>query len=408
MRFAYKARDGLGRPVRGTLEADSLAEVEQYLDREGHFPVAIEPVRPGADRIEWKNILGRLKPPGRADLIIFVQQMATLLEAGLPILRTLEIASEELRSPRLREAVEDVQERVRHGSSLADAFAAHPSCFSPLLVGMMKSGEASGQLHEILEHLAELLEFESSTEQRIRSATRYPKIVVGSLMAAFAVLMTWVVPRFIEMFSRQGVPLPLPTRILIQVNRTLLDHGLLFATGAVLGFFLFRRLLAQPKGRYWWDRMRLRWPVFGKLFLLISLGRFAKVLSMLARSGVPILKAFDMAAESAGNAFLADQISRVRAEVERGQGIAASMRAVGVFPSMLVQMTSVGEETGRLDSTLEKVSRYFDAESAFLIQNLSTYLEPMLLLLLGGMVGFLALSIFLPMWNVMALAKGAL
>lgn len=408
MPFSYKARDNQGKLVRGRMEASCPDEVELYLERQGFFPVSIRMEKTTGRKKQDIDLLDRILPVKKQELIVFSRQLATLLDAGLPILTGLRLASEQVHSMKFQKALQEVAQLVEQGSSLSEAFASHPDIFPPLMIGMLRSGEASGQLQEIMEHLADLLEFEDATHQRIKAATRYPKLVVGALFVAFGILMTFVVPKFISMFSKQDVVLPLPTRILIQLNDIIQNHGLSVLIGLALAVYLFRRFLKHPTGRHLWDRFRLRWPVLGRLFILIAMSRFCRVLSLLLRSGVPILKAFDMVADSVGNAVITREVIRVRDAVEGGSGISEPMRSGNFFPGMVSQMVSIGEESGRLDIMLEKVADYYDGQSDHLIKNLSTYLEPLILLFLGGMVTFLALAIFLPMWSVMDLAKGGM
>jgi len=406
--FTYKARDRQGGVHRGRLEAAGPEEAASFLEQQGLYPVVIHTERVQGSRTEKAGLLERFLPVKKQELIVFSRQMATLLDAGLPILKGLKLAGEQMRSAKFRAALEQVSRSVEHGCALSEAFAAHPGIFPALVVGMVRAGESSGRLQEVMERLADLLEFEAATEQRVKAATRYPKLVVGALAIAFVVLMSAVVPKFVGMFSAQHVALPLPTRMLIRINDLVQQHGLLLLAGTALAVFGWRRFSKTPRGRFLVDGLLLRLPVLGRLNQLIAMSRFSKILSLLLRSGVPILKAFEMVSETVGNSVVAAAVGRVRAEVEKGSGVSRPMRTSGFFPPMVVQMVAIGEETGRLDALVGKVASYYDAEADYLIKNLTTYLEPMILLLLGGMVAFLALAIFMPMWSVMDLAKGGM
>ncbi len=406
--FVYKARDPSGKLVRGRMEASAPEEVETQLDSQGFFPISIQVEKSAGREREGEGLIERIRPVKKQELIIFTRQMATLLDAGLPILRGLKLATEQVHSQKLKRSLEDVAQRVEQGAALSDALSCHPKIFPSILIGMVRSGETSGQLQEIMENLSNLLEFELATEQRIKAATRYPKLVMGSLGIAFGILVTSVVPKFMSMFASRGMDLPLPTRILIQINNLVQNHGLLILIGTTVSVFFFRRFINQPNGRYLWDRFRLRLPIMGKLFLLIAMSRFSRVLSLMVSSGVPILTAFDMVAETVGNSVVAREIGRIREAVEGGSGISGPMKSGTLFPGLVAQMVSIGEESGKMDTMLGKVANYYEDESDYLIKNLSSNLEPIILLFLGGMVAFLALAIFLPMWSVMDLAKGGM
>ena len=273
MPFLYKARDIQGKLVQGRMEAGGPDEVEQQLDRQGYFPVSVTPEKSAGETRSKIGLLDRIRPVKKDELIVLVRQMSSLLDAGLPILRGLRIVAGQMRSPKLQEAFQDIIERVENGSALSDAFAVHNRVFPPLMISMIRSGEASGKLQEIMDHLGNLLEFEATTEQRVKSATRYPKIVLTSLGAAFFILMMFIVPKFVSMFANQGVELPLPTRILLVMNDLIQTKGAYLFIAVVAGVYLFKKWARSPGGEWIWDAFRLRWPVMGRLFLLIAMSR---------------------------------------------------------------------------------------------------------------------------------------
>lgn len=405
--FSYKARDKSGAVLNGTIESNSPEAVAAQLDRMGYFPVQIHEQRQGLLPSQFlESLLAQLHRITLEDLVIFTQQLSTLISAGLPFISSFDALIEQTENQHLRRIITQVRNDVEGGTHFSDALANHPQAFNELYVNMVRAGEQGGVLGEMLDRLAALMEHEMTIRARIKAATRYPKLVILALAAAFVVLATFVIPRFSAMYAKFSAELPLPTRIMILINDVVQNYWYLLAIAAVGGFFGFRHYVQTPGGKLWWDGFKLKVPVFGNIFLKAALSRFARVFATLNRSGLPMLNTLEVAAGTVGNHVLSGAIIHVRESVRQGQGLQQPLRMSGLFPPIVVQMVAVGEETGRLDEMLLNISKYYDRDVEYAIQNLSTALEPLLLTLIGGVVLFLALAIFLPWWNLIHVMKG--
>jgi len=339
------------------------------------------------------------------DLIVFSRQLATLVSAGIPFLSSLGTIEKQSENPRLKAAIVDIRRAVEGGISFSDALARHPRIFSKMYVSMIKAGETAGILDNVLERLAQIAEHDSDTRSRVKTATRYPLIVLVAISAAFAFLISFVVPKFAAIFARFKTALPLPTRILIGINHVIQNYWYLILLGIILLVAGVVWYLKTPFGRWQWDAVKLKLPVFGALFQKVALSRFARVFAAMQKSGISMMLTLDIAAETVGNVVIARTVEAMRESLHEGNGLVPPMEASGLFPPLVIQMVSVGEETGKLDTMLNKVSDYYDMDVEYTLRNLSTLIEPILLLFVGGMVLFLALGIFLPMWDMMTLFR---
>jgi type II secretory pathway component PulF len=300
----------------------------------------------------------------------------------------------------MKGVINTIMKDIEGGSFLSEALVKHPKVFPALYVSMIKAGEAAGTLDEILERLATLTEHEKDIRTKIKAATFYPRIVVTVISGAFIILMTFVVPRFATMFSRFGATLPLPTRIMIGINDIFHHYWylmIILLAAIVLGFHWYKN---TRNGRLRLDSLKIRVPIFGPLFLKIAMSRFAHILGMLMRSGVAILDTLEIASATVTNKVISQEINKLREGVREGSGLSEPLKQSGVFPPIVVQMISVGEQSGKLDEMMPKVSQHYDLEVEYTIKNLSTLIEPVLIITIGGIVLFLALAIFLPMWDI--------
>lgn len=401
--YRYKARDKHGKLQTGTVEAGGREAVADQLAGAGYLPVLIEEREESL--LSRPDVLKRFARVRPEDLIIFSRQLSTLTGAGVPFLQSLASIEKQTENRRLRDAVVEIKRDVEAGAAFSDALAKHPAVFSTLYVSMVRAGETAGILDTILERLALLAEHEHETRARVKAAVRYPLIVVITLCAVFAFLVSFVIPRFASMFDRFKTALPFPTRVLIGINTVVQHYWYAVLLAAVLiigGVYWYLRTTA---GRRKWDGVKLRIPVFGALFQKVAMSRFARIFSSLQKSGISMLLTLDIAAETVGNVVIARAIEAMRESVREGRTLAAPMEESGLFPPLVVQMTAVGEETGDIDVMLAKVSDYYDRDVDYTLRNLSTLIEPVLLLLVGGMVLFLALGIFLPMWDMITLFR---
>ncbi len=402
--FKYRVRDRTGKAVIGVIEAPNVQMAGEQLYQQGYLPIEI---REGMEThpLTLSEVWERFRRVRLEEIIFFSQQLSTLYKAGVPLLTGLTIIAQQTENKKLRGVVEAVGQEVEKGSALFEAMAKYPDVFSPVYINMIRAGETSGRLSQSLDRFVTLAERELRTRQRVKEAIRYPKIVVLSLIIAFAVLITFVIPRFVDVFTKFNAPLPLPTRIMIGVNN--LFHTFWYVCLMVMGGvpLLLKRYLGTPKGKYYWDRLKLRIPVLGPLFLKIALSRFTYTFVMLNRSGIPILRTLEITASTIDNVILSQTIEKIRAKIQRGSSLAGAVAETGHFPPLVVQMLSVGESSGTLDEMLTRVTEYYDLEVENSIKKLSTYVEPALTLFLGVVVLLLALAVFLPWWNMASLFK---
>lgn len=404
-KFVCKAATLEGELVERTFEAPNRSAVVEQLDRAGLIPIQISESRSTEGNSFFTLSLSGAKKVKLDDLVLFTKQLSTLLKAGVPLLPTLEALYEQSEHPTLRQVISELYRDVEGGSSLSDAMAKHPKMFSELYINTIRAGELSGALDDVLSRLAALLEHDKATRSKVKSAMRYPIIVIASLGVAFAALMTFVVPRFVEMFLQSGMELPLPTKILITMSNLFKNYLHFLAAGGFVLWIAFKQYTKTSGGRYQWDRLRLKLPIFGPLVLKVAMSRFARMFQTLNSAGMPILQTLQILGSTVGNEVVKAEIERVAEGVKRGEGIADPLRRSKLFPPMVVRMIAIGEQSGSLDNMLASISDHYDLEVEYAVKNLTTMIEPMLTVGLGVIVVFLALAIFLPMWNLTNLAR---
>jgi type II secretory pathway component PulF len=403
--FKYKVRDKSGKSIAGTIDAPNVQMAGDQLYTLGYFPISIEEIGE-AISLDLSALLTRFQKVKLDELIVFSQQLSTLYKAGLPLLSGLESITQQVKNKKFKIILEEVRSQIEGGSTLHGAMSKYPEVFSTIYVNMVRAGETSGMLGEALDRFITLSDREIRTQQRVKEATRYPKIVILSLTVAFAVLLTFVIPRFAQIFAQFKTPLPLPTRIMIGINTVFQNYWYL-VLGAIFGIpILLKRYLRTESGRYFWDRLKLRIPVFGPIFLKIALSRFSYTFAMLNRSGIPILQTLEITSTTINNINLSQSIEEISRNVREGRSLADAMRETEKFTPLIIQMVSVGESSGTLESMLMRITEYYDIEVDNTIKKISTYIEPFLTLFLGVVVLFLALAVFLPWWNMAKLFRG--
>jgi len=403
--FKYRVRDKSGNPVVGTIDAPNLQVAGDQLYTLGYLPISIE-VAEKTLSLNLSDLLRRFQKVKVEEIILFSQQLSALYKAGLPLLGGLESITQQVKNKKLKMVLEEVRKQIEGGSTLHGAMSKYPEVFSTVYINMVRAGETSGMLGESLDRFVTLSERELQTRQRVKEATRYPKIVIFSLTIAFVVLISFVIPRFAQVFAQFKTPLPLPTRIMIGINDIFQIYWYLVLIVAFGIPILLKRYLQTEKGRYFWDRLKMRIPVFGPLFLKIALSRFAYTFAMLNRSGIPILQTLEITSTTINNIMLSQSVEEISRNVREGRGLADSMRETQMFTPLIIQMVSVGESSGTLDSMLMRITEYYDIEVDNTIKKISTYIEPFLTLFLGIVVLFLALAVFLPWWNMAQLFRG--
>jgi len=399
--FTYRAADRQGQTIDGVMEAPDMRGVVERLQRDAYFPIRIAP------QDERRSALGLRLPglgPGRInrrDVLTFTHQLGTLVEAGLPLDRALVILEDLAPNPRLRAITSDLLKGIRGGSSLAEAMAKHqPRPFSRLAVNMVRAGEKGGVLEATLKRLAELLEETQEFKEAVVSALIYPLLLSAVGAAAVVFLLTFVIPRFVDIFKDLGQSLPLPTQILLVVSGAVQHYWWLFVVLGLFAVLAARMTLSSEAGRWQWDRLVLRLPLLGEVVLKTETARFARVLGTLLKSGVPVLTALGVVRDLAGNQVLGRAIERVADGVRRGAGITGPLGESKAFPAMAVHIVRVGEETGRLEEMLLKLAADFEAEVRRLVKRLMGLIEPSIILIMGLVVGFIVVALLMAIFSI--------
>ena len=399
--FDYKVRDKTGALVTGQLVGDNEAIVMTRLRQMGLTPVRVKQASTGL-KMEIHLRPGRIK---LKQIAVFCRQFATMVNSGLPILRALSILSDQTESKELAKVLFAVRAGVENGSSLSAAMAEHPKAFNNLFISMVKAGETGGVLDDVLLSLADQIEREVELRRQIKSAMTYPIVVVALVTLILAAMLLFVVPQFETIYSGLGGTLPLPTRMLLSVSRAVRNYWYIVLLGAVVASFLFRRYKKTEAGRARVDAVKIRIPIFGPLFHKVALARFASTLAMLLRSGVPILQALDNVNETVNNRVIGDAVDDVKTSVREGESIAKPLGQHKAFPPMVVQMMAVGEETGAVDTMLDKVAEFYNSEVTATVEAMTSLIEPLLIAVIGGAVGAAVIALYMPMFNVINLLK---
>lgn len=403
MNYKYRARDKYGKSVTGVISGEDKGSIAKHLSAMGYVPISIEEARESGFGIA--KMFGDFKRITLEELNIFTRQILTLQKAGIPLLSSLDVLEKQTKNKYFKDVIKEMRAHIESGGALSDAMAKYPKIFSELYVNMVKSGEASGLLDEILARLAEFGEKDIDTRSKIKAATRYPLITLVALFVAFIIVVTFVIPRFSSIFSQFKTALPLPTRILLGLSFIMQSYWYIILIAAGLLAFLSFKYINTKNGRLRWDSLKLKLPIFGPLVYMFTMSRFSLVMSILIRSGLPILQVLDMVSRAVGNAAISRVVDNIVISVREGKGISEPMEISGIFPPIVVQMVAVGEDTGKVDELLMKVSEYYDQQSDYSIKNLTTMIEPVFVLILGGMVLMMALAIFLPMWNLITIFR---
>ncbi len=398
--FRYIATDPAARTIDGSVEAADERTVVGELRRGGYYPIRIEQ----HDTQESNSVLGRVRAfarwPTQHDVLNFTQQFHSLLEAGLEVDRSLAILSELAESSRMREIIRAILSDVQGGRSLADSLAKHPKIFSRLYVHMVKAGEAGGVVELVLGRLAAFMESAKAIRDEILSALLYPSLVITVGAGAVVVLLNFVIPRFATMFADTGELLPPSTRLLLAVSAFTTNYWWVLAGLSSLAVVGIHGYVQTETGRGMWDRVKLSLPVFGQLVREREVARFARMLGTLLQSGVPILIALGIVSETVTNVAFAQALPRIREGVKRGEGIAGPLKACGIFPPLAVHRATVGEEAGRLEEMLVRVADVYDAHVKTSIKRLLSLVEPVLILSLGVVVGFIVVSMLLAIFSM--------
>ena len=402
--FAYKVRDHGGRVVEGQLEAEDATLVAGKLRQMGYTPIQIQKkssTKFSAD-LQIPGLGGRVK---LKDVAVFSRQFATMINSGLSLIRALGILSEQTENAQLCKVVGEVRLDVERGSALSAALAKHPKVFNRLYIAMVRSGEAGGVLDAVLLRLSDTIEKQVELRRKVRSAMTYPIVVLSVCIVIATAMLLFIVPQFKTIYADLGGTLPMPTQVLISISDLLKSYFPFVVILAGIGVWLFRRWINTEDGRAKWDAFKLRVPVFGALVRKTALARFSRTLAALTRSGVGILESLEIVAETAGNEVVAVAVRDTQGAVKRGDTLSRPLAQHEVFPAMVVQMIAVGEETGALDEMLDKIADFYDQEVSATVDALTSLIEPMLIVMMGTIVGGMIISLYLPMFNIIKLIK---
>lgn len=400
--FKYSVRDRNGQLVKGKLDGDNREAVATKLRQMGYIVLDLQ-----EDRIGQLNRISFGTTVKAKDLTIFTRQFATMINAGLSLTKCLGILAAQTEKRELREIIAQLSRDVEAGQSLSDAMMMHPKVFPPIFYNMVRAGEVGGVLDSMLLRIADFFEADANLKARIKSAMTYP-IVIGVLVVGVLIaMMVFVVPTFQGMFSSAGEELPLPTQIIVGVSEFVRGPGGIVLVVAVIALVLvFRWWKATEKGRYAWHSFLLKVPIASPIIRKTAVARFTRTFSTLVAAGVPILTAMDIVGDTAGNEVVARAVQAARASVKEGDTIARPLGDSPVFPSMVVQMIAVGEETGALDEMLTKVADFYEAEVSAAVESLTSVLEPVIMVVMGAMVGFIVIALYLPMFKAVTLING--
>jgi MSHA biogenesis protein MshG len=410
--FAYKGRNARGELMQGVLEGADSAAVADQLFGTGVTPLDITPTTRkattpgnagGADETLWQRLTR--KKVTSIDVQLFSRQIYTLLKSGVPIMRGLAGLQESATNKSFARVIQDMRESLDSGRELSTAMRRHTECFTPFYLSMVRVGEMTGRLEEVFLRLFDHLEFDRDMRERVKTAMRYPTFVIIAMIAAMVVVNVFVIPQFEKVFQSFHAELPLMTRILIGTSRFTVEYWPVMLGAAVAAFFGFRAWTRTVPGRLAWDRYKLRFPIAGKIIHKATMARFARSFALSIRSGVPIVQALSVVAQTADNAYLTMRLDQMRDGVERGESILRTATNAQVFTPIVLQMVAVGEESGSLDDLMDEIAQMYEREVDYELKTLSSQIEPILITFLGAMVLMLALGIFLPIWD---LGKAAL
>jgi type IV pilus assembly protein PilC len=404
-KFSYQAITETGATTSGEIEADSLESANSMLASRGYIPTRVKAEQPALSGLQMSKIREQLSPVKAPELILFTKQFKTMINAGVSMMNMLEILEEQTENPKLRSILSKMHQDIKEGASLYDAFIKHPKVFSPLYCSMIQAGEASGALPEVLERLIYIIEHEHQVKSDIKSAMTYPAIVVVFLFAAFLILITQVIPKFVHIFNNAGLTLPLPTQICLLIYTFLSNYWYLLLGGTVVAAVFLFYYLKTDQGKLVRDTLLMQVPLFGPLFVKSAISRFASIFSILQASGVDVLDSMDILSGTIGNTAIGGELDSIKDSLAEGRGIAGPLGQAKYFTPMLINMVAIGEESGNLENMLRDVAEHYDTEVEYSMKKLSEAIGPLLTVGLAAVVGFFALAIFLPMWDLTLMAK---
>ena len=400
--FSYKARNGNGETIEDRIEGSDVMAVAATLRQQGLLVIDVK-----EQGVAQKDILAPFKGVKLGDLVVFTRQLSTTINAGLPMVRALNVLSEQTTNKKLKEVIVEVRKDVEAGLALSEALEKHPKIFSRLYVEMVKAGEVGGMLDEVLLRIAHQLEKDQDLRRKVKSAMIYPAFVVTFALLTASFMLIFIVPIFAEMFKDLGGTLPLPTRIAIRISDILTSwFGILVYVGMGLAVILFLRWKKTEPGRKVWGQVSLKIPAkIGDIVKKVTLARFARTLSTLSAAGVPILQSLEITATSSGNWVVEKALLKSLDSIREGLPIHQPLESEPVFPPMVTRMIAVGEETGDISGMLAKIAEFYESEVDASMKALTSIIEPIMILIVGGIVGAILISMYLPMFKIYDLIK---
>ncbi|KKP80455.1 MAG: Type II secretion system F domain protein [Candidatus Levybacteria bacterium GW2011_GWB1_35_5] len=397
MRLRYKAATKEGKLSQGLLDAKDIQEAATYLRAKGLMPIQI--VRIDNQILTQIPFLNKVKT---SDLILFTRQMSSMLSAGLTLMKSLEILKDQMTNVTMQEIITSIINDVSEGKTFSQAIAKHPKLFSNIYISIIKAGEASGLLDKVLARLADNLEKQAKLKSTIRGALMYPIIVIILMLVVMSIMMIFVIPQLTVLYENLNVPLPLPTQILIGISNFVSIFWPVILALAFVGGYFFKRWSKTLSGRLILDDVILKIPVFGKLIRQTILAEFSRTFGLLVGTGTLVVEALNETAETAGNVHYKNAIVAIGTQVEKGVTVGTAMSSSTLFPSLLIQLTKIGEQTGKMDETLQKASEYFEREVDQMVKTLTTAMEPFIMIVLGIGVSFLIISVITPIYSLMS------
>lgn len=400
MNYSYKAISQAGTEVKGTLQAESPEDAQNRLAAQGLIPTSVIVGSRSSDKSFIEQIDYQLTRVKTQDLILFTKQFRTLFNSGINMVYLLEILEQQTENKKLKKTIADIGQDVKGGTSITEAFEKHPKIFSKLYCSMIQAGESSGRLGDVLDRLIYLLQHEHKVKSDIKSALQYPVLVLVVLTGAFFFLLTFVIPKFVAIFQGAGLDLPLPTKISLFLYQWIIVYWPVSLSALIIGIVGLHFYLKTQNGQYNKDWILLKLPILGSVFQKAAMSRFASIFAILQASGVSVLYTMSILSGTIGNSVIAREFERIQEQLREGRGISAPLRSAKFFTPMVVNMVAVGEESGNLDQVLSEISAHYDDEVSYAVSRMSETLGPVLIVLLAAVVGFFALAIFLPMWDL--------
>jgi type IV pilus assembly protein PilC len=400
--FQYEAKDETGAVKKDSIEAPNMKAAQQKLYDQKYSIINLKEKSSALSQTDVMSFMEKYQKVDEQAITVFSRQFSTMINAGLAMVRCLDILAEQTEDKKLQKTLIQVRKDVEGGSTLSNAMAKHPNVFSTLYVSMVKAGEMGGVLDEVLDRLAGFMEKDFTLKKKVKSALTYPIVILVMALAIVAFLVTYILPTFVNLFEGMHLKLPLPTLILITITKACqkwqyVVPGILIIIVIIVGINMY---IKTGTGKKNWDTLKLSVPVFGMLNKKVAISRFCRTLGTLLSSGVPIMQSLEIVGKASGNEVIALTVTKVRESIREGESIAAPLGASGMFPPMVTQMVAVGEETGNLDAMLSKISDFYDTEVEYMLASLTSMLEPIMIVGMGAIVGFIVISVFLPLYQL--------